>query len=62
VTLQLPFAVTFGGASSNVIYVGVGGYIYFYGLHGGVAYLYPFSGLGGGLYLYQGGKNGVFYR
>ncbi|KAI4723998.1 hypothetical protein E4T49_08281 [Aureobasidium sp. EXF-10728] len=56
-TLQIPFQMTIGGQSSNVITVGVNGYIKI----GNSVNLLAFSGQGGSLYLY-GGNNGVFYR
>jgi hypothetical protein len=57
-SVQLPFQVGVGGQLSNVISVGINGYINIAGNT-----LYPFSGQGYGLYLYGGGSaNGVFYR
>ncbi|KAG9858240.1 hypothetical protein KCU98_g1048, partial [Aureobasidium melanogenum] len=56
-TLQLPFEMTIGGQSSNVITVGTNGYLKI----GNSVQLVAFMGQGGFLYLY-GGNNGIFYR
>jgi hypothetical protein len=55
-SVQLPFSVSVGGSTSNVLRVGTNGYINIVN-----SYLYAFAGQGSGLYVY-GGFNGVFYR
>ncbi|KAH0276864.1 hypothetical protein KCU91_g3576, partial [Aureobasidium melanogenum] len=56
-TLQIPFAMTIGGQSSNVITVGTNGYLKI----GNTVRLTAFADQGDGLYIYSG-NNGVFYR
>ncbi|KEQ57742.1 uncharacterized protein M437DRAFT_70548, partial [Aureobasidium melanogenum CBS 110374] len=56
-TLQIPFEMSIGGQSSNVITVGTNGYLKI----GNSATLVAFADQGQGLYIYNGG-NGVFYR
>nr|POF15324.1 hypothetical protein CFP56_42213 [Quercus suber] len=55
--IQIPFQMTVGSYSSNVITVGTNGYIKV----GSNVQVNAFRGQGGGLYVY-GGLNGVFYR
>lgn len=55
--LQLPFALTAYDVTSATITISTDGYIKI-----GDVVISPYSGLGGGLYIYSGALHGVFYR